>query len=234
MKKKLILVTLLILGCMSGIYAQDADSNAKEPKAKKEKPAKVHFTGTEEWYLQAQGGLNFLGAEYALNPEIGLRNMLSGNGAFTVGKNFTTYWGMRLHLLGGGDKLTYNMNENSKDFYTFSHIGAFAEVTFNITTLFRKDKAPKPWNIYAMFGPGVLYSFGFDGENPDFNNHVSLEKNTTFALYGGFETSYRFTPHWDFNFGITTNWMGDKYNGIVGGRKYEGHLNIMFGFGYIF
>jgi len=189
------------------------------------------YRSNEQWYIELQGGGSYTFAENIRNHSFG--KGLAPTYAFSVGKNFTTQWGARLQMFGGGDKGRF-FDESP---FSFNHIGGLAAVTFNITNLIRKtDRGNESdWNLLLMLGPGVTHTYNFETDGSEFHeNRLDLSSRNHFLLYGGAELSYRIAEQWDISLEANTSWTRDKYNGLVYKRKYDGLANLMLGIRYTF
>lgn len=239
MKKRMLIGIFLIslMGVPAG-FAQETNGVAAEKPRNEEQPADTtsnRYGRKEQWFVQAQGGGNYMFAE-----NIRFDSFYKGTAmsyAVAAGKLFTPVWGMRMRLFGGGDKGKYYSTKGSGPGYSFSHIGGAAEVTFNLLNCFRDNEKEKeeqsPWDLYLMLGPGVVHTYNFDRKGEEYDGLDTTPRNH-FMLYGGAELLYRFDRHWGLSLEVSTGWMRDKYNGVVYDRGLDGHLNVLLGVKYVF
>lgn len=220
-------VVLAMLCAVFVLHAQELQTEKKtDPTA---------YAANEEWYVQVQGGANAIICENMSDGPFSKR--ISPSYAVSVGKNFTTRYGLRLQLIGGGDKGRYYPNPDSP-YYSFKHFSGIVEGTLNVTNFIRTAKHgnESKWNVLFMFGPGLTYAYDYKDYNTaevgkykqDYTAHVY------FLLYGGAELSYRFSPHWNVNLEASTSWTGDGYNGITFDRPLDALVNLMGGARYTF
>lgn len=222
--KKGILIGILLVSFMKGLtgFAQETSSSS------------LRYDWKEQWFAQVQGGGSYMCAE-----NIRFGNFHKGMGAsyaLSVGKLFTPLWGMRMKLFGGGDKGKYFSDKNSDAVYSFNHIGGIAEVSFNLLNCFRDNEKAwqSRWDLNLMLGPGIVHTYDFDRKGEEYAYGLNASSCNHFLLYGGAEVLYRLDRHWGFSLEASTEWMRDKYNGVVYGRELEGHLNVLLGVRYVF
>jgi len=181
-----------------------------------------------DWYIQLQGGANYAFTENIRNGPFA--KGLSPSYALVIGKNFTPVWGMRLHVLGGGDQgRTYVDNR-----FSFHHISGVIEGTFNVTNFIRHvdEKGISRWNLTFMLGPGFTHTYDFDTDKVETPTRLKPTSHNHFMLYGGIELSYQMSERWNLGLEASTTWTRDKYNWIVYDRKFDGLLNLMLGVRY--
>lgn len=189
------------------------------------------YNKKEQWYIQIQGGANYTFAENIRNHPFG--KGLAPSYAFSVGKNFSTIWGARLQMIGGGDKGRF-FDESP---YSFNHIGGSAAVVFNLTNLIRNRERGNEsnWNVMLLLGPGITHTYNFETDGAEHHeNRLDLSSRNHFLLYGGIELSYRVAESWVISLEANTSWTRDKYNGLIYDRKYDGLGQLMLGVRYIF
>jgi len=202
-----------------------------------EEKSTIYYTRHEKWYFQAQSGGNYILAENIRYSSF--KQGLSGSYAFSAGKNFSPAVGMRLQILGGGDKgRYYNKEIENSPHYSFHHINGIAEVTINLINLAKNAKRGEEsaWNFIVMLGPGVAHTYGFDKKGYEYPNpekyNMNFDAHTNFLLYGGLEFSYNTSSNLNINLEANNCWMGDSYNGFINGKLIDGSINLMLGIRY--
>lgn len=193
----------------------------------------------EEWYIQLQGGMNYMAAENTrfvnftevLSPEMGL----------SVGKRFSSVWGARLQTVLGKDKGIYFANDKNSPKFSFSHFGILGIGSFNITEFLNQKSLlgyNKRFNVSALLGAGILYtSFGFTRDESG-QNILDCNNSTYFSAFAGVEVSYSLSHILDINLELSSNWMNNKYNGqasvLSSKLKADGLINLLVGVRYTF
>lgn len=227
MKQKMwISVWLMSLLCIFQGYAQNEGSDTTDKSDNR-------YSRKEQWYMQVQGGANYLFAENNRFESFG--KGISFSYAVSAGKNFTPVWGLRLQLAGGGDQGMYNAWEGSPK-YDFRHIGGTAAVTFDLTNCIRGVKPGEetsPWHVILMAGPGVTHTYNYDRSDPQ-SVGLDSENRNHFLIYGGAEVSYQFDEHWNLNLEVSADLLRDKYNGVECEKDMEGHGHLLLGVRYTF
>lgn len=216
---------------ISFIYVKAEDINADS--------LSIKYKIDEEWYVQAQGGINYMAAENT--RFVSFWKVFSPQASLSLGKYFTPVWGARLQLVGGKDKGVYYSHDADSPLYSFSHYGILGIGSFNITNFFNPDNSSykqKPWNISALLGLGTLYtSFGFD-KNISGANVIDLDNETYLSIFAGVEAKRKIFHNWEVSLELSSNWMNNKYNGqtSIGSSKlnFDGMINLLVGIRYTF
>ncbi len=190
----------------------------------------------EEWYLQLQGGINYMAAENT--RFVNFWEVLSPEMAFSLGKRFSSVWGARMQFVAGKDKGVYYAHDKNSPKFSFEHHGVLGVGSFNLTEFLNRKKnvfPEKKWNVSVLLGLGVLYtSFGF---TRDIKAHILNCNNGTYLSFGGgVEVARSLSPHWEATFELSTNWMNNRYNGQVSDSKpnADGFVNMLVGMRYTF
>ncbi len=191
----------------------------------------------KEWYLQLQGGINYMAAENT--RFVNFWEVISPQMAFSIGKRFSSEWGARLQFVGGKDKGVYYAHDKNSPKFSFEHCGVLGVGSFNLTDYLHRKKnlfSEKRWDVSALLGLGVLYtSFGF---TRDISGAQILNSNngTYLSLFAGVEAARSLSPNWAATVELSTNWMNNRYNGQVSGSKLnaDGLVNILVGMRYTF
>lgn len=209
-------------------------ANAQEDQPEK-KENSTKYSSNEEWYVQLQGGANAIICENMADGPFSKR--ISPTYAVSVGKNFTTRYGLRLQMIGGGDKGRYYPSEDSP-YYSFKHFSGIVEGTLNVTNFIRTAKRgdESKWNLLLMLGPGVTYAYDYKNYNTEYVGSYDQDYTARayLLIYGGGELSYRFSSHWNVNLEASTTWTSDRYNGIKFDRPLDALVNLMGGVRYTF
>ncbi|WP_321332893.1 hypothetical protein [uncultured Bacteroides sp.] len=199
----------------------------------------IRYKIDEEWYVQAQGGINYMAAENT--RFVNFWEVLSPQVSLSLGKYFTPVWGARLQFVMGKNKGVYYAHDANSPLYSFSHYGILGIGSFNITNFLNRNKSsynPKSWNISTLLGLGTLYtSFGFD-KNISRANVIDLDNETYLSAFAGVEATRKISRNWEVNLELSSNWMDNKYNGqtSIGSSKlnFDGMINLLVGVRYIF
>ena len=221
--KKLFMVMLLAFASISGVFAQEIDENA----------TRSYATG-EGWFVQAQGGMHFNAAENA--KFVPVSKWISYNTSLSVGKRFTTLWGIRAQFMYGGDNGFFESKKDSQ-VYNFNHFAGYLEMTLNLTNAFRGGVnvgEEKPFNLYLIAGPGCTNTFNFDKKGYMGNTSLTGETQTAFTFYGALEAAYSFCPHFDVNLEIGGSCQSDNFNGVDCESYLELAGSVMLGVRYTF
>lgn len=225
-------IFLLAVTAAGKSYAQE---QAVQPvRSEKSGVAAMLYHPGEQWYVQVQGGGNYIVAENTRFVDFYRATALSY--AVSAGKYFSTLWGVRLQLAGGGDKGVYYSRRNDSPRYGFRHIGGIAELTFNVTNFIRNAQRgdESKWNVLLMAGPGVVHTYRFRRNGIDDYPLLDTSPRNHFLVYGGIEVSRQVDAHWNVNLEASTAWMRDAYNGVVHGLSADGHINLLLGVRYTF
>lgn len=193
----------------------------------------------EEWYLQAQGGINYMAAENT--RFVSLWEVISPQVALSIGKHITPVWSARLQLIGGQDKGVYYAHDKNSPKYSFSHYGVLGIGAFNITDFVNRNKKSfnqKSWNISALLGLGAVYtSFGFT-KGIAGASFLNCNNGTYLSVFAGVEAARKVSQNWEVNVELSSNWMGNGYNGqtSIGNSKLnlDGMINLLVGVRYTF
>lgn len=227
-QKNALLIIVLLASFLNG-YA----------KAQNDDSLSTKYKINEEWYLQAQGGINYIAAENT--RFVSLWKVISPQVSLSIGKHFTPVWSARLQLVGGKDKGVYYAHDKNSPQYSFAHYGVLGIGAFNISDFVNRDKKifnKKLWNISALLGLGTIYtSFGFtkgiDGASP-----LNCNNSTYLSVFAGVEAARKVSQNWEVNMELSSNWMGNGYNGqtSVGRSKlnFDGKINLLIGVRYTF
>lgn len=235
--RKLLWIFLLAVAVGGNSYAQEqmpAQDRYVRTDGKKSGVAAMLYSRGEQWYVQVQGGGNYMAAENTRFVNFYRATALSY--AISAGKNFSTLWGIRLQLTGGGDKGVYFPYQGDSPRYSFQHVGGIAEVTFNVTNFIRNAERgdESTWNVMLMLGPGVVHTYHFRRNGIDDYPLLDTSPRSHFLIYGGIEVSRQVDKNWNVNLEVSTDWMRDAYNGVVYDRPVEGHVNLLLGVRYTF
>ncbi len=193
------------------------------------------YSMEEEWYFQAQGGINYTVADNT--KYVGFTKMLSPQFSISLGKRFSPVWGLRMQLSFGTNRGVYYPKKDS-EMFDFTNRAVYGIGTFNITELldFRKRRAEHRWHVILEAGLGAIYTdFGY---TDDITKGSLNRNNSTFAtLFAGVEVARTLSEHWDMGIELSTNWMSERFNGqksVKNGFKADGMVNLMVGLRYNF
>lgn len=220
MKKKILFI--LLCGCNQLLYATDSNRE----KAKRIDPL----------YLQLYGGVNKSANEHL--PWSEFSSYPWSMGAFIgIGKEFTPLWGWR-----GALRYNHNKGRNvekceSKDTYGWNNIGAFGDLTFDLTDAFsskasRSTKAPV-FNLKAFVGIGAAFTFGFDDVPLSYTVPYSNKSNTALGARLGLIAAFRVAEQWHVGAELSHTLFADRFNGVKANFPMDGRTNLSIGITYL-
>ncbi len=204
--KKIILMGAALIMSMSG-FAQ-------------EKALKNYGFG-DNWFIQGQIGGSYSFSENHTKADFGDR--ISPHVALSLGKHFSPIAGARLQVAGWEAKGYRNAG---KDSYKFNYIQTNLDGLLNLTNLFSTYQGDKAFNLYGILGLGYVHNFGDSEEGVKTQNSIVPRV--------GLQADFRLTEDLSLNLEAAGNLMSDKFNGIVGGRKYDATANVLLGLTYRF
>lgn len=193
----------------------------------------------EEWYVLAQGGVNYIAAENT--RFVNFWDVISPQTALSLGKRISPIWGVRMQLVAGKDRGVYYAHDKNSPTFSFNHYGILGVGTFNLTKFFQQKKniyKPDKWEFNLLFGAGTMYTaFGFT-KNINEDTPINLNNNTYLTAFGGAEIAKRFSQNWELNLELSTNWMNKNYNGQVSSTNSkfnaDGLINLLVGIRFTF
>jgi len=172
------------------------------------------FDIDEEWYIQAQGGINYLMAENTrfVSPW----KVVAPEFTLSLGKNISNIWSSRLQIFAGNNRGVYYSHDKNSPRFKFGQYGFAGIGAFNITEYISRNNIKtkeRSWSINALMGLGNIYTaFSKDG----IGIHDLDRNNSTFIFFMlGFEASKKINNNFDLIFELNSNWMSNKYNGQV-------------------
>lgn len=203
MKKNFLLVVVLLL--TTSTFAQD--------KAIRQN------SFMDNWYLQLQGGGSLTFSEDHKKASLG--DLISPHFALSAGKYFSPAVSARLQL--GGWK-SNNYNAAAKDTYSRDYLQVNVDGMLNLMNTFTPYTHDKFFNIYALLGVGYVHGFK--------NDDMNMGRTNSIVPRAGFMFDFRVNDRVNLNLETVGNLMADNFNGIVGGKKYDGTFNVLAGVTY--
>lgn len=177
----------------------------------------------DNWFIQGQVGGSYSFSENQTKVKFGDR--LSPHVAISAGKYFSPVAGARLQVSGWEAK-GYKASSTGWDDYKFNYMQVNLDGLLNLTNLFTPYQGDKFFNLYGIMGLGYVHNFG------DADKGVSTQNSIVPRV--GLQADFRLNDDLSVNLEAIGNLMPDKFNGIVGGRKYDATANVMVGLTYRF
>ena len=206
--KKIILSSLLILGCLTA-SAQEA--------------AKTEYVFNPHWYLQLQGG-----AQYTLG-EVKFKDLISPNAQVTLGYQFSKSFGARLAVNGWQSKAGSEFtNPDATYNWKWNYVSPTIDFTFNLSNLFCGYNPKRVFNFSVFAGAGANIAWKNDEANeiaPLINarhqwtdtKHQALENlwdgtATRFVGQFGVIADFRLCDAVSLGIELQANTLNDNYN----------------------
>lgn len=209
MKKFLILVAAMFFSVTT--FAQSTEKAVKQ------------YGFWDNWFIQFQGGAS---ENFAENySKASFTDVLSPAAAIGVGKYFSPEVGARIQL-NGWEAKTYVPAKD--DTYGIKNFGVNFDALFNLSNIFCPYKENRVFNLIGIVGIGAVRGFA------KHDNLVNIGNTRSISPRVGLAADFRLSDAWNFNVEANGNLDNDGFNGIIGGRKYEGRLNALVGFTYKF
>lgn len=176
----------------------------------------------DHWFIQAQGGASYTFSENSKDADF--FKLVTPHVAVSVGKHFSPIAGARLQL-GGWESKSYR-GKAIDETYSFKYMQANADVLLNFMNLFTEYQGDKAFNLYGIMGLGYVHNYG------DHKVGVSTQNNIVPRV--GIQADFRLNESLSLNVEAIGNLMADRFNGVVGGRHYDGTANALLGLTYRF
>ena len=224
--KFFIMKKFLIAGALCAMMIFPAA--AQEVSARKGAPAKAN------WFVSAGfGGQVYLG-DHDRQVEVGKR--ITPALDIAVGKWFTPSIGLRLMYSGlsakgatqNGVHSTGEVMPGEKggwgywlSYQKFNEFSISAEVLFNLNNVFAGYREDRVWSCCPYVGIG----YARVTDEPVANGYL---------IRGGLFNSFRVAKAWAVNLDLRAGYLGDDFDGEVGGRSGDGLLTATVGVTYKF
>ena len=176
----------------------------------------------DNWFIQGQIGGSYTFSEG--HRELDFFDRVSPHVALSVGKHFSPVTGARLQLSGWESKNYKFGTEN--DTYKVNYMQVNVDGLLNFMNLFTQYEGDKAFNLYGIAGLGYQHVFGKAEDGVGTQNSIVPRL--------GLQADFRLTDDLSVNLEAIGNLMPDKFNGNVGGRKYDATANVMLGLTYRF
>lgn len=220
MMRKLLIWGVLL--CSTGIYAQgDADSTRmlKDP-----------------FYLQL-----YLGVNKSANENLPWTEFTAyplSYGAFIgVGSEWSRLWGWRAALRFNHNKSRNVQECEEKDTWGWNNTGLFADVTFDVSDLLRKNKVrskrPK-FNVKAFVGIGAAYTWQFDKVPLSYTHPYSRSSKIVPGARAGVTATMQIARKWRLGAEVSHNLYEDHFNGVAYESPIDMRTNLKIGLTYLF
>jgi len=150
------------------------------------------FSG--RWFISAQGGAHYNMYEnhFAFREHGKASNLITGQGAISVGYDLNKIWGFRLSVGFAKDSGSLNSREKGNGLYPydFKDVNVFADAIVNLFGVADDLSAFAP-KLYG--GIGYAYSFGYNYTGETHFQQDFLTKASSFAFRLGVIFQYDFT-----------------------------------------
>ena len=194
-----------------------------------------YYNGSDNWFIGAQGGINYPGIEdvrfKTMGKYIGYSAQIHAGKFFnpTLGVRFTggydSYWGANSNLDNGN--------------YHFNSLSTFVDGMLNFNSLFCKYKESTKVNVNGLLGIGYNYFWGYDNE---LDKQVYGNKNYPYRTTGhhflairlGMQFAIKLSEAVDLNIEGTLSSTDDFSNAVYYQREYDYYARVLAGITYHF
>lgn len=196
------------------------------------RPAEPAPSHARSVFVSLQGGpvLNIYENAFSYRDHRKSLDLITLDGALSIGYDFNDSYGARLSVGYGGDAGAGNVRQTSATGfwpYKFRHLSGFADFLIDLNGL---SGMPTPFRSKLYAGVGAAYTFGFkfiDAEHPW---QRPTEKNAVPGFRGGFIAEYNFPSGFGFFADLCGEAFHDKYNGLMPSEKDQEHYEGYGGF----
>ncbi|MGL5894527.1 MAG: OmpA family protein [Bacteroidales bacterium] len=195
------------------------------------------FAIDEEWYIQAQVGVNYMLTENTrfVYPW----NVISPELTLSIGKNISNIWSSRLQIFAGNNRGVYYSNDKNSPRFKFGQYGFTGIAAFNLSEYLSRNNIKtreRIWSTKALMGIGNIYT-AFSKEGSGVHN-LNRNNSTYIFLMAGIEASRKITESLDLTLELNSSWMSDRYNGQTPINRpkisLDGKVNVLMGVKYTF
>lgn len=198
----------------------------------------------DPYYLQLYVGINKSANENL--PWTEFSGYPWANGVFVgLGRELSPLWGWRAAL-----RINHNKSRNvpeceSKEVWGWNNTGLFADATFDVTDVLRKDrscmvlqkddtvKRPR-FNVKAFAGVGLAYTWGFDKVPLSYTHAYSRSSKVLPGIRVGLTATMRLSDRWRLGAELSQNIYEDHFNGVAYDTPFDGRTNLKIGLTYLF
>lgn len=192
--------------------------------AQEQEKAIKNYGFWDNWFIQGQAGASYTFSEG--HNRSNFTSLLTPHVALSVGKYFSPIGGARIQV-GGWQSKSHNYDPlRNKKNYEYKYLQLNLDGLVNLTNLFSTYSGDKFFNLYGIMGLGYVHNFG------DSDKGVSTQNSIVPRL--GLQADFRLNDDLSLNVEAIGNLMNDKFNGIVGGTKYDATVNVLLGLTYRF
>ena len=202
MKTFLTSLALVVLSA-SALFAQVGEQRPERP-----------------FYIAVQGGPVYLLSEneFTYHENDAVKDLIKGQGSFSIGYDFGTRAGARLNVSYGKNASAANVRETNNSHpetglhffpYDFKNVNAFVDMTWNIAA--EGYDGPLSPKVYA--GIGYARTFGFSNSRHPWQTIYS--PNNAFGFRFGFLGEYMFSD----SFGAFVDVCGEAYTDYYNGLR---------------
>lgn len=176
------------------------------------------------FYVAVQGGPGYLLSEneFSYHENDAVKDLIKGQGSFSIGYDFGTRAGARINVSYGGNASAANVRQTNGNHpktglhffpYNFKNVNAFLDVTYNIAAAgYEGSWAPK---VYA--GIGLGHTFGFTESGHPWQ--PVFDPNNAFGFRFGFLGEYMFSDAFGAFVDVCGEAFTDSFNGLRPSKK---------------
>lgn len=214
MKKVILSIGILVLTSAS-VFSQDQQTQFVKKNSAK-----------DNWFIQAQGGGTLTISEYFSKASI-INDVVTPHVALSVGKYFSPAVGVRLQ--GGGWESKNYLDYNDTN-YKRKYVQVNADALVNLTNLFCSYNPERTFNLIGIAGFGYVHGFSKSNAFVDEAKKTQdLASINSIIPRVGVQFDFRASDRISLNLEIAGNLMGDEFNGITRGTKYDGTIDALAG-----
>lgn len=183
----------------------------------------------------------YLGINKSANENLPLNEFTSypwSYGAFIgIGSEFSRLWGWRAALRFNHNKSRNVQDCEDKETWGWNNTGLFADATFDISDLLRKNKertASPLFNLKAFAGIGIAYTYDFDKVPLSYTEPYSRSSKYIPAARAGLTATFRIASKWRIGAELSHNLYEDHFNGVASESPLDMRTNLKIGITYLF
>lgn len=184
-------------------------------------------------FIEVQGGVQLTSTDAKMT------DLITPTAAFSIGRYFTPVVGARLHVNAWESKSGYN----DLGFYKWNYFTTNADVLFNLTNLFSKDKSGShPLNVILLGGIGLTNSWGNDEANAmaAANNGLNMpfvwdDNRLSHNIRAGLRLETNVAKPFGVSLEVNANSLDDRFNSKMNNAddwQFTAMLGLSFRFGH--
>lgn len=213
---------LLLLFCLTGLSAWAQSDTQYEQYLSLREKTKKNGDNKGYWEVSLGGGISLYQGES--DQEIKKTDLLTPYGKLSIGRWFSSVWGLRWEAGGGTQKNGHVRMHESETNGKFYFADSYLTVITNVMNWGTYKRRNRPVGIYLFLGGGGAWTPARE----------RIPVQISFAAIVGGELNIRMTDYWSISLGMEGTIVKDHFNGYTGGRKYEGYAGATAGLVYRF